>query len=71
MEIKVSELSKEIHEYVAKNYPDYAITEAVQITYADGKPMYEAEITKGIDSFDLLFDSFSNMLKKVIFKNYK
>lgn len=64
MDIKVSELSKEIHAYAAKNYPDYKITEAAQITYADGKPMYEAEITKGNDNFDLLFDSSFKYVKK-------
>jgi uncharacterized membrane protein YkoI len=64
MDMKVSELSKEIHEYVAKNYPGYKITEAAQITYADGKPMYEAEITKGKESFDLLFDSAYKYVKK-------
>ena len=64
MDMKVSELSKEIHEYVAKNYPGYSITEAAQITYTDGKPMYEAEITKGKDSFDLLFDSSFKFVKK-------
>ena len=42
--------------------------EAVQITYADGKPTYEAEISKGKESIDLLL-TVSNMLKKVIFKN--
>ena len=64
MEMKVSELSKEIHDYVAKNYPGYKITEAAQITYADGKPMYEAEITKGKDVSDLLFDSSFKFVKK-------
>jgi hypothetical protein len=64
MEMKVSALSKEIHAYVAKNYPDYSITEAAQIIYPDGKPMYEAEITKGKDSFDLLFDSSFKYVKK-------
>ena len=39
MDMKVSELSKEIHEYEVKNYPGYTITEAAQITYSDGKPM--------------------------------
>jgi len=64
MDMKVSELSKEIHEYVTKNYPGYIITEAAQITYTDGKPMYEAEITKGKESFDLLFDSSFKFVKK-------
>ena len=62
--MKVSELSKEIHNYVVKNYPGYQITEAAQITYSDRKPMYEAEITKGKDSFDLLFNSFFKYVKK-------
>jgi hypothetical protein len=64
MDMKVSDLSKEIQAYVTKNYPDYAITEAAQITYIDGKPMYEAEITKGKESFDLLFDSSYKFVKK-------
>ncbi|MGD0583620.1 MAG: PepSY-like domain-containing protein [Bacteroidales bacterium] len=63
-EMQVSELSKEIHNYVAKNYPGYKITEASQITYADGKPMYEAEITRGTDKFDLLFDNTFKFVKK-------
>jgi len=63
-EMKVSELSKSIFNYVAKNYPDYKITEAAQITYADGKPIYEAEITKGKDVFDLLFDGSFKFIKK-------
>jgi hypothetical protein len=63
-EMKVFELSKEIFDYVAHNYPGYKITEAAQITYADGKPMYEAEITKGKDKFDLLFDSSFKFVKK-------
>jgi Putative beta-lactamase-inhibitor-like, PepSY-like len=64
MEMKVSELSKEIHEYVAMNYPDHIITEAAQITYADRKPMYEVEITRGKESADLLFDSCYKFIKK-------
>jgi Putative beta-lactamase-inhibitor-like, PepSY-like len=64
MDMKVTELSKEILEYVTKNYPDHNITEAAQITYTDGKPMYEVEITKGKDSADLLFDSSYKYVKK-------
>ncbi len=64
MEMKVSELSKEIHDYVAINFPGYSITEAAQITYSDGKPMYEAEITKGKESSDLLFDCSYKLVKK-------
>jgi uncharacterized membrane protein YkoI len=64
MDMKVSELSKEIHEYVAKNYPNHIITEAAQITYTDGKPMYEVEITKEKESADLLFDSSFKFVKK-------
>jgi hypothetical protein len=67
MEMKVPELSKAakaIFDYIANNYPDYKITETSQITYADGKPMYEVEITKGKDKFDLLFDSSFKFVKK-------
>lgn len=67
LEMKVPELSKAtkaIFNYIAHNYPDYKITEVDQITYADGKPMYEVEITKGKDKFDLLFDSSFKFVKK-------
>jgi len=64
MDMKVSDLAKEIHDYVAKYYKDYKITEAAQITYADGKPMFEAEITSGKASFDLLFDGSYKFIKK-------
>jgi hypothetical protein len=64
MEMKVAALSKEIHDYVAKNYPGFRLTEAAQITYSDGKPMYEAEVTRGKERFDLLFDAAYNFIKK-------
>ena len=67
--MKVSELSKEIHNYVVKNYSGYTITEAAQITYPDGKPMYEAEIIWGRYSFDLLSDRYFKYVKKDHFKN--
>jgi hypothetical protein len=63
MEMKISELTKEIHEYVAKNYPDYTITDAAQITFADGKPIFKVEITKGKESAELLFDSSYKFVK--------
>ena len=34
-----------------------------RITYAEWKLMYEAEIIKGKDSFDLLFDSSFKFIK--------
>ena len=63
-EMNVTELSKEINDYVTKNFPGYSITEAAQIIYADGKPMYEAAVTKGKDKFNLLFDSSFRFVKK-------
>lgn len=63
-DMKVSDLSKEIHDYIVKNHPGYTITEVAQITYTDGKPVYEVEITKGKESFDLLFDSSFKYVKK-------
>ena len=58
-----SGLSKEIREYIAKNYPDYKNDEACQIRYADGKPMYAVEISKGKDGLELLFDGENNFVK--------
>ena len=45
-EIKVSELSKTITDYCAKNYPGKKIAEASKIVDAKGVATYEAEINK-------------------------
>ena len=62
-EIKVSTLPKPISDYIAKNYIGHKITEAAKITDASGKMMYEAEIKKGKEEKDLIFDESGNFIK--------
>ena len=58
-EIQVSDLSKSIIDYVAKNYPNQKIKGAAKITDAEGVVTYEAEV-KGLD---LLFSDKGNFIK--------
>jgi hypothetical protein len=64
VEIKTSELPKSVAEYVAKNYAGYKISEAAKITDAAGTVSYEAEVEKGKEELDLIFDSNGGFLKK-------
>lgn len=65
-EIKVAELPKGVAEYCAKNYPGHKISEASKITEANGKVSYEAELQKGKEEFDAIFDDKGNFLKKEV-----
>lgn len=60
VEIPVSSLPAGINEYVTKNLSGKKITEACQITNADGTVKYEAEIGK----HDYVFDSNGKFLNK-------
>ena len=60
IEIKESELPKEVAEYFAKNLPRKKIKESAKITDAEGKICYEAES----DGFDYIFDSNGAFIKK-------
>lgn len=63
-EIKVNELPKTITGYVSSNYSGYKISEAAKIIDNKGVTTYEAELEKGKEEFDLLFDASGNFLKK-------
>ena len=63
-EIKTSELPKAVSEYCTKNYTGHKLSEAAKITDATGKVMYEAEMSKGKEHFDALFDDKGNFIKK-------
>ncbi len=65
-EIKTSELPKSVTDYCIKNYADYKLSEAEKITDAGGKIMYEAEMSKGEEHFDAIFDDKGNFLKKSV-----
>lgn len=63
-EIKISELPKVATEYCTKNFKDHKLSEAEKITDAAGKVSYEAEMTKGKEHFDVIFDDKGNFVKK-------
>ncbi len=58
-EIRITDLSKSITDYVAKNYPNQNIKSAAKITDAEGAVTFEAEV-KGLD---LLFSDKGSFLK--------
>lgn len=63
-EIKTSELPKSVTDYCTKNYVGYKLEEAAKITDAGGKVLYEAEMKKGKEHFDAIFDDKGNFVKK-------
>lgn len=63
-EIKSSELPKGITDYCAENFADYKLDEAARITDASGKVTFEAEMKKGKEHFDAIFDDKCNFIKK-------
>lgn len=62
--ISLDKLPKSIHEFVEKNYSEYKITEAAKILDDKGVITFEAEITKGKEKKDLMFDANGKSLKK-------
>lgn len=63
-EIKISELPKAASDYCAKNFVGYKISETAKITDGNGKVMYEAEMKKDKEHFDVIFDDKGNFVKK-------
>lgn len=68
-EIKVSALPAAVNDYISKNYAGYKIEEAAKITDSKGTVTYEAEVEKGKDEMDLIFDANGTFLKKVVEKS--
>jgi Putative beta-lactamase-inhibitor-like, PepSY-like len=62
--IKIAELPKTVTDYCTKTYAGYKLSEAAKITDATGKLMYEAEMKKGKEHFDLIFDEKGGFSKK-------
>ncbi len=63
-EIKSSELPKAATDYCTKTFAEYKLSEASKITDASGKVMYEAEMSKGKEHFDAIFDNKGSFVKK-------
>ncbi len=64
-EIKITELPKTVTDYCTKNFLGYKISETAKITDGNGKVMYEAEMTKGKEHFDAIFDSKGSFVRKI------
>lgn len=63
-EIKTSELPKSAVDYCTKTFAGYKLSEAAKITDANGKVQFEAEMEKGKEHFDVIFDDKGNFVKK-------
>lgn len=64
-EIKISELPKSAISYCTKNLSEFKISEAAKITDAGGKISFEAEMKKGKEHYDVIFDEMGSFIKKV------
>jgi hypothetical protein len=63
-EIDVKDLPKAAVDYVAANYAGYELEEAEKMTDSKGTVTYEAELEKGKEEFDLIFDANGAFIKK-------
>jgi hypothetical protein len=64
--IDIKDLPNTVEPFVMENYKDYKITEAAKIIDSKGVLTYEAEIIKGKEKKDLLFDKDGkSMVKKM------
>ena len=64
IEIEMSQLPTSIKNALAKEYADYKVKEVAKIT-SGSVITYEAEVKKGKESFDFIFDSAGKLLKKI------
>lgn len=62
-EIKMTELPKSVTDYCTKSYAGAKMAEAAKITDAAGKVTFEAEMQKGKEHFDVIFDDKGNFVK--------
>ncbi len=62
--IETAQLPDGAEKYVMNNFSGYKITEAAKIVKSNGEILFEAEVTKGKDKKDLLFDSNGKLEKK-------
>jgi uncharacterized membrane protein YkoI len=61
-EIKISDLPVKVREAVAKDHPGFKILEAAKIE-KNGKTVYEAEVRKGNNKTDLIYDEQGRLEK--------
>lgn len=63
-ELAIADLPKAISEYITKNHPGFKIEEASKMTDNKDVITYEAEVEKGKEEFDLIFDANGGFIKK-------
>ncbi|MBZ0200292.1 MAG: PepSY-like domain-containing protein [Ignavibacteriaceae bacterium] len=69
MDIKA--LPTNVKKYVSENYKGFSLTEAAKIVDNKGITTFEAEITKGKEKKDLIFDKAGKPLTKHVKKSEK
>lgn len=69
--IETSQLPKEVEKYISENYKGFKISEAAKIVKSNGETTYEAEVTKGKERKDLIFDANGKPEKKDMNKEKK
>jgi hypothetical protein len=63
-EIKLSELPKVASDYCSKHFSAHKLSEAAKITDESGKVTYEAEMSKGKEHIDVIFDDKGNYVSQ-------
>lgn len=63
-EIALNELPKKALIYCSQQYVNHQLTEAAKIINSNGSITFEAELKKGEDHFDILFDENGTFIKK-------
>jgi len=63
-EISPFDLPKNVRDYCLKNFAEFRLTEGAKITDNEGKLFFEAEMSKGKQHFDAIFDADGNFVRK-------
>lgn len=63
-EVKLAELPKKAADYCTKQFTGYKISETARITEESGIVQYEAELSKGKEHFDALFNEQGDFVKR-------
>jgi len=70
-EIKVSQLPTAVQQSLTKNFKDYKIKEAEQVDLFDKGRVYEIEIEKGEETYEVQFSLSGEVIKKTTEKKEK
>lgn len=65
-EIKSTEIPAIIKQGIEKEFPGFKTDEVEKVNYPDNKTVYEMEVEKGKEEFEVQFSSDGKMLKKEV-----